>query len=176
MIKKLVLLLLAVVAVYGAALSPFCLPNTLSTKAELEDVLMRKDAAASQMGDAQTTLANAINAFDSNRQFDTAYSDIGRIHQFLKQIQGVDVVSMCEADPNMDWAKGMEINIEDYAPISETESAAGLTPPPAVCMTLAVEDIPQGLSLIDKFALPVCKITTTAPGTIEVTFLTGGVS
>lgn len=176
MIKKLLFLLLAVAAIYGAALSPFNIRTALETKATLEQTLKDKQNASQQKTQAQMTFSNAVSAFDSERQFEIHYTDVYRLRQLLDGIQGMEFVSLHQADPAANWAKGMEINVDDFAPISETEGNPNATLPTAVCMTLMVEDIAQGLKVVDRMSLPICQIITSSPGTIEVTFLTGGVS
>lgn len=183
--KRAVLLLLAVLTAAMAftpasikSYVPIDLPqvdimSALDTKDRLERTLADNNSAKSALTSARQTYQNAVAAFTSQRTIDIGYGDVHRIYLLLSSVQGISFRSLHQADPDANWAKGMELNVEDYAPTGELETPA-IAPPAAVCMTLIVEDIGQGLAMIDKLALPVCQIVTTSPGTIEVTFLTGG--
>lgn len=183
--KKVVLLFLALITAFMAfapnsiqSVLPIELPavdimSTLETKDKLEAALSENKSAAAARTNAMQNYQNAVAAFDSQRTVDIHYTDVYRIQQLLSGVQGVTFVSLHEADPNANWAKGMELNVEDYKPAGEMEVAT-TSLPQAVCMTLIAENIPQGLAIVDRLALPVCQILTTSPGTIEVTFLTGG--
>lgn len=183
--KRVVLFLLALITAAMAfvpnsirSVLPVELPavdvlSTLDTKDKLEQILRDNDAAVANSTKAKQTYQNAEEAFKSQRTIDIGYGDVYRMYQLLSAVQGISFRNLYQADPDANWAKGMELNVEDYAPAGEM-GAPTATLPPAVCMVLVVEDIPQGLNMVDKLALPVCQIVTSSPGTIEVTFLTGG--
>lgn len=183
--KRAILLLFAVLAMAMAFVPssvksalPIDLPavdimSTLAAKEKLETTLADNKVAINEANAAKQTYQNAEAAFASQRTIEISYNDVGRMYQLLSNVQGVSFRNLYQADPDANWAKGMELNVQDYIPAGEMEAPAA-TLPPAVCMVLVVEDIPQGLAVVDRLSLPVCQIVTSAPGTIEVTFLTGG--
>ncbi len=167
MIKKIVLALLAVVAIYGAVLSPFSLTNTLEHKTQLEQTIKSRNEAKDGRDAARESYANAVAAFESQRSFDIHYTDLARMKQLIDTVTGISFSGLYEVDPNMNFALGAPLNPEDYP-------AGSTTLPPAVCMSVIAEDTAAGLRILDKLELPVYSITTSEPGRIDIIFMTGG--
>lgn len=167
MIKKLVLLLMSLAALYGAIMSPFSLPNTLEIKASLETALASKENARTSMTSAKTAMVNAKNAFESQRTFDIHYSDLAKIKQLFDSVSGVSFSGLAEIDPDSNYALGVNLDPESYADGS-------IAAPKAVRLSIVAENTVAGLKIIDRLELPIVSILTTEPGRIEVIFLTGG--
>lgn len=169
MIKKIVLVLLALAAVYGAVMSPYSLTETLNKKATLEGALANKASVEQQANAASQGYIAAKNAFDSNRSFEIAYNDLAKIKTLIDAVSGVDFQSLSAANPDQNFIVGERLNIEDYV-------EGGPLPPAAIVMSIYAADTASGLDVINRLELPVVKINVTEPGRIEVTFLTGGES
>lgn len=169
MIKKLILFLLAVAAVYGAVLSPYNLPAALDKKANLEQALVSKAQASTSRDSARASLSSAKNAFDSQRTFEIAYTDLGRIKKMLDAVTGVSFSGIEEVDPANGYALVGPLNIEDYAD-------GAVLPPSAVKLSVVAENTAAGLRVINTMQLPLVSIDVQEPGRMEIIFLTGGES
>lgn len=167
MIKKIILLLLALAAIYGAVMSPYSLTETLDKKAKLEQVITEKANAENSRNSARDKLMNSKNAFESQRNFSVEYYDLYKIKLMLDAVSGVSFYSLAEVDPDNNYALGANLNVEDYADNSVSK-------PRAVQLTLYAENTADGLSAINTMELPLVSITTEEPGRIELIFLTGG--
>lgn len=169
MIKKIVLLVLALASLYGAFLSPYSLSTTMEKKSQLESAISSQTAAKNERDMARIALNNAVTAFESERTFDIHYTDITRMKQLIDSVTGVSFAGMYEADPKANYMLGGQLLIEDYL-----DGTAQL--PQAVALSLIAEDTAAGLRIVDKLELPAVRITTSEPGRIDIIFLTGGVN
>lgn len=173
MIKKVVLLLLALAAVYAAALSPFAVMSTLDKKDQLEAAIQAQTQAKQSRDNAKTSSASAKSAFDSERVFTTGYTEVVELKSLIDRVTGVSFVELREADINANYAPGVVIDLDSFtAPTDGSVPTAVL--PPALIMTLVAEDTAAGLRIVNMLELPICRITTEEPGRIETVFLTGG--
>ena len=166
MIKKLVLVLLAAVALYGAIASPYSLVSTLDRKAALEAAVAEKDSAEAALNNSRSAYVNAANAFESQRTFTDVHADLQQMKALLDAVTGISFAGLYEADPNMNFALGAPADPEAYP--------SGTPLPVALCLQVVAEDTAAGLRIIEKMELPVQSIVTTEPGRIDVIFLTGG--
>lgn len=176
MIKKILLFLLALAAVYGAVLSPYSLSNTFDTKSRLESAIAQQASAKSARDTAKQSLDSAKVAFESERTFGLHYTDLASIRTILDNVVGVSFVNLYEADVNANYAQGQIIDIDSLAAINENGEAVPFTLPPALMLTIMAENTADGLRILDRFEMPIHHINTSEPGRIEVIFLTGGES
>lgn len=162
MIKKLILLVLAIGAAYGALLSPYSYKANENVPQEIKQVQMELSDAEVNSVKAREEMHNAKATFDNNHSFDVAYNDLSKLSKLLSITAGISVSGMSAYDP----VSQMEIG--PYDP----ESGAEL--PAAILMKLVVDDINGGLRVVNRLELPVISLTVNEPGNIDVIFLTGG--
>lgn len=169
MIKRIVLVLLFLVAAYGAVASPYSLVNTLDTKAQLETAISDQKAAKDTRDAAKSRYVSAKNAYESERTFDIHYTDLPRMKQLIDSVTGISFYSLSEVDPSANYLLGAPVDLERLA-----DGTAEL--PRAVSLSLVAEDTAAGLRIVDKLELPIVSMSVTEPGRIEIIFLTGGES
>ena len=167
MIKKIVLLLMALAAIYGAVMSPFSITETLDKKAKLESTIAEHDRVKRDRDTAYTRMVDTKNAFESQRTFQVHYSDLYTIKQMLDAVSGVSFSGLYEVDPNNGYMVGSTLNIEDYNGVNTPK-------PSAVQLSIIAENTAAGLNVVNTMELPIVSITTLEPGRIDVIFLTGG--
>lgn len=167
MIKKIILLLMALAAIYGAVMSPFSLTETLAKKDNLERAITERDNTKKSRDNAYTLMVNSKNAFESQRTFDVHYTDIYKIKQLIDVMSGVSFAGLYEVDPKNGYMLGATLNIEDYNGVNTPK-------PSAVQLSIIAENTAAGLNVVNTMELPIVSITTVEPGRIDIIFLTGG--
>lgn len=175
MIKKVVLLLLAVVSVYAAVLSPFSIMQTLEEKTQLETALQAQSQAKQSRDAAKSSSASAKSAFDSERVFTTGYTEVVELRSLIDRVTGITFVELREADINSNYAPGVVIDLDSFTS-SGDDGVPTATLPPALILSLMAENTAAGLKIVNMLELPICRITTQEPGRIDIVFLTGGES
>lgn len=127
-------------------------------RAKAEEVKM--DTYIANEEAALSSLEAAKSAFESDREFDIAYSDPAGIYSVLSNVSGVEVKNTVIVDPLNNFVeKGMLVSGAPHA---------------AVRMDLVVSDVDSVLSTVVKLQLPLVSVDYSYPNSLSITFLTGG--
>ena len=157
MIKRILFLLCTAAAIAAVFMSPYNYKQSLDKYNELDSALTHYNEAKANVSKAQSGVETSAREFMSTRKSELYFGDIDKLTTVLNNTVGISVIA-CEGRDAY----------HQFAPVNSVEDAS------AVCMSLAVEDMSVALRVVSALELPLYSLAVIEPGTLEVTFLTGG--
>lgn len=158
--KRILISLIAIVAIAAACISPFNIFKAMDNYNRLEVAIRQFEQSKGTIDASRSALAAAQSSFDNGRTFEVSYGDIDSLCEVLDNISSVSVSAKTNVDAQ-----------ENFAPLGEYDANIN---PSAVKLSLVAEDTVSALNIVNRMELPIYRIFVSEPGLVDVIFLTGG--